>query len=81
MTTEVRPRSESIETTIRRLETYCHRMERRYECSSDFAMQAVRNHHLKETAEISRWLISYRTFLRLREAAGRETGTSTATTA
>ncbi len=80
MTTEVRQRSEPVEATIQRLETYCHRMEKRYECSSDFAMQAVQNHYLKETAEVGRWLISYRTLLRLREAAGLATGTSTATT-
>jgi len=81
MTTEARRRTESIDTTIRRLETFCRRMERRYECSSDFALQATQNGYFKETAEVGSWLISYRTLLQLREGAGRERGTSTTTTA
>ena len=74
MTIEAQHRTEPVEVTIRRLETYCQRLERRYECSSEFALQAARNGYLKETAEVARWLISYRTLLQLREAAGPEAG-------
>jgi len=80
-TTNTRTVSERVEDTIHRLETYCRRMERRYEVSSAFAAEAARNGYLKETAEVARWLISYRTLLRLRAAAGLEAGTSTPTTA
>lgn len=70
---------EPVEETIRRLERFVARMERRYESPSAEATKAVIGGTLKETAEVSRWLISYRTLQRLR-AHGRETGTSTTTT-
>jgi len=72
--------SEPIEQTIRRLERFVARMERRYECPSDFAVQAVACGHMKETAEVCRWLISYRTAQRLKERVGREPGKSTTST-
>ncbi len=72
-------RQEPVEETIHRLETFCARMERRYECTSAFAVEAARTGYLKETAEVSKWLISYRTLAELMElSAG--AGTSTPTT-
>ena len=72
---------ESVDSTIQRLETFVSRMERRYECESSFAAQAVACGHMKDTAEVSRWLISYRTLQRLRTTNGRATGTRTRITA
>lgn len=76
-----RPRvvEEPIEETVRRLEAFVRRMERRYECSSDDMASAVRG-GAKETAEVARWLISFRTLQRLRAAIGHETGTPTIST-
>lgn len=68
------------EETIERLSQFVRRMERRYECSSDFAVDAVRNGYMKETAEVSRWLTSYQALRRLQEASGQGIGTSTRTT-
>ena len=70
---------EPVEETIRRLERFVARMERRYECPSAEATGALIRGELKETAEVSRWLISYRTLQRLRDL-GREIGTSTTIT-
>ena len=61
-----RVRVEPAEITIRRLESYVQSMEIRYECPSTFAEEAVRRGRMTETAEVSRWLTSYRTLLRLR---------------
>lgn len=72
---------ESVEDTIRRLETFVSRMERRYEYESSFVAQAIASGQLKETAEVSRWLISYRTLQRLRTNRGGATGTPTKITA
>lgn len=70
----------TIEETVERLDTYVRRMERRYECTSDFVTSAVGQGYLKETAEISRWLTSYRTLRRLQADGGPETGTTIVTT-
>jgi hypothetical protein len=72
---------EPVEQTIHRLEVFVARMERRYECSSAFAAEAVACGHMKDTAEVSRWLISYRTLQHLKALAGSETGKSTISTA
>lgn len=65
--------------TRRRLETFVARMERRYECPTSVMIEAVAAGRMKETAEVSRWLISFRT-LRHLQAHGSETGTSTSST-
>lgn len=69
-----------LDETIERLHTYVQRMERRYECTSELALSSVAQGHMKETAEVSKWLTSYRSLLQLREAAGLAPGTTTATT-
>lgn len=63
-------RQETSEEAIARLETFMHRMERRYECTSTSALEAVRAGTLRETAEVAKWLTAYRTLLRLKEAVG-----------
>ena len=75
----IRTKQEPVEAAIERLRTFVGRMEHRYECSSDFMVSAVANGHMKETAEVARWLTSYRTLQRLL-ARGQEPGTSTPTT-
>ena len=69
----IRKQSESCEATIERLSTYVGRMERRYECTSDFMVEASSCGYVKETAEVSKWLTSYRTRRRL-QAHGHEIG-------
>jgi hypothetical protein len=78
----LRIRRESIETTIRRLETYVARFEARYETPSDVALEAVRSGQMKETAEINRWLMSYQVLqsLRAERQAGRGIGAPTSVT-
>lgn len=82
-TNSVRVRRESLEETTRRLETLVRRFERRYECSSQVMADATRSGLVKETAEISTWLSSYRVLKNLRRrsgASGRTAGTLTTTT-
>lgn len=64
----IRVRSEAVETTIRRLQTYVARMEARYECPTLFILDAVRYRERKETAEIARWLAAYQELESLRVA-------------
>ena len=61
-------RTESIGQTLNRLETYVRRFERRYECSSEEMLQAVKDGR-KETAEISRWLNRFKVFRGLERKA------------
>jgi hypothetical protein len=79
---QTKPRivQEPVEDTIRRLETFVARMERRYECSSDCMSDAIAQGKARETAEVARWLIASRTLQRLRAAVGREIGTATSNT-
>ena len=79
-TTELRTVRVPLSQAIQRLEVFCCRMERRYEYPSWAADDAVRSCQLRETAEVAKWLISYRTLQRLRAYAGEEIGTSTPTT-
>ncbi len=76
---EPRVIEEAVEDTIERLSTFVARMERRYERSSTDMLCAVRE-GAPETAEVARWLISFRTLQRLRAAIGHETGTRTTST-
>lgn len=69
----------SLRDAIDRLSTYVRRMEQRYECKSPVMAAAVEERMVKETAEIARWLISYRTLLRLQAEQG--AGTDTRATA
>jgi hypothetical protein len=62
-----RVRHVAVEDEIKRLERYVQRMERRYECPSDVAMQAVKWGRMKETADVCRWLIDYQALVRLRK--------------
>ena len=68
--TQVTRVQEPLEKTVSRLEKFLARMERRYECSTQSAVEAVECGQMKPTAEIGKWLTSYRTLLRLREIAG-----------
>ena len=75
----LRVRREPVETTAERLRTFSKRMERRYECSSDFMAAAVAAGDMHSTAEIARWLSDYRTLQRLTESDA-EGSTSTTPT-
>ena len=66
---------------IHRLETFVRRMERRYECKSECALEDVRGGRMRETAEVARCLISYRALQRLRGYVGAEIGSDTTTIA
>jgi hypothetical protein len=78
----VRVRRESVDEAVTRLRTHLERYEARYECRSDFMVQAIECGHMKETAEIGRWLSSYQALQALLEtqAGGRTTGTRTKAT-
>lgn len=80
VTADRQARQESISDAIRRLQTYVARFERRYECSSEVMDQATRTGLVKETAEISKWLMNYRVLQNLKERVGPTTGTHTRTT-
>ena len=69
----------SLESEIVRLETYVGRLESRYETTSSFALEAVSNGYMKETAEVCRWLTSYRALMSLREARANGTATGSPT--
>ena len=79
---DVTTRRESVGQTIRRLETYIRRFERRYERNSETMANDVERGDVRETAEISRWLSSHRVLKNLETLArnGRTTGTRTKTT-
>lgn len=64
----------TVSDEMERLATYVGRMERRYECTSAFAEEAVSSGALKETAEISSWLTTYRMLTKLSEVRARGTG-------
>ncbi len=70
-------RQESIEQTIHRLRVFVHRFERRYECSSQTMLEYVLSGKTKETAEISKWLTTYRKLIELEKIGdnGRTIGT------
>lgn len=76
----IRTVQEPIETTISRLETFVARMERRYEIESEAAADAVERGDMRETAEVAKWLISYRTLQRLKGHAGRSRRSTTSST-
>jgi len=75
-------RSEPMEQTIHRLETFVSRMERRYECASDVMYAEIKAGRIRETAEVSRWLGEYRVLGELRQFTenGPETGSTSKTT-
>ena len=79
-TPSLRVRRESIDATITRLRTFIARMERRYECSSEFMTEIVVAGYQRETAEIARWLNDYRTLQSLTGKDDREASTATTTT-
>lgn len=80
VTADRQARQESISDAIRRLQTYVARFERRYECSSEVMAQATLIGLVKETAEISKWLMNYRVLQNLKEHVGRTTGIPSTTT-
>jgi hypothetical protein len=73
-------RQEPIEQTIARLEVYIGRYERRYECTSEDMLKAVRDRRARETADISSWLTNYLTLLKLRAIRGVTDGSPTPNT-
>lgn len=68
---KIQVRQEPIEVTIRRLETFVARMERRYECSSEEMAQAIRSGKARETAEVARWLGEFGVLVNLKAAHAR----------
>jgi len=73
-------RQEPIGDTIARLEIYIGRYERRYECTSEEMLKAVREHRARETADIGSWLTNFLTLLKLRAIRGSTNGSPTPTT-
>ena len=69
------------EEWFREASAHVQRMERRYECSSEEILEAVRSERAEETLEICDWLIAYRDLKMLRESAGREAGSPGSATA
>ena len=69
---KARVKSEACSVTVRRLETFVSRMERRYECSSEAMLREVSERPSRETREVGKWLAEYSLLTRLREleAAG-----------
>jgi len=73
-----RVRQEPMSEAIKRLARFVQRFERRYELSSEAMFGELTSGRRKETAEISRWLSSYRVLNNLRgQPPGRTTGTPT----
>ena len=70
-----------VEELFRKASARVQRMERRYECSSEEILEAVRSGRAEETWEICEWLIAYRDLKMLRESAGLETGSPGSATA
>ena len=68
---------EPVDATIGRLETLVARMEHRYECKSAAMVKAVRTGQVRETAEVSSWIVNYKTLLALRRKSGHTTGSPT----
>ena len=64
----------TVEELVRRASAGVRRMERRYECSSEEILEAVRGGRAEETWDICKWLTDYRDLKSFREGAGRETG-------
>ena len=77
---EIRTEREPVEVTIGRLSTYVHRMEARYECTTEAMASAAGAGYTKRTAEIARWLAAGRTLNRLKSVGGPGAGTSTTIT-
>ena len=79
---KTRVKSEACSVTVRRLETFVSRMERRYECSSEAMLREVRKRPSRETREVGKWLAEYSllTRLREREAVGVATGSTSTNT-
>lgn len=71
----------TLEEELRKFSARVQRMERRYECSSEEMLEAVRSERAEETWEICDWLIDYRYLKRLRKGAGPETGSPGSATA
>ena len=71
---------EPVAVTVRRLERFVGRMERRYGCSSADMMCATAAGTVRETAEVSRWLVDYQTLVLLQEQLGPTIGSHTSNT-
>ena len=71
----------TAEEWFRKASAHVQRMERRYECSSEEILEAVRSERAEETLEICDWLIAYRDLKMLRESAGLKAGSPGSATA
>lgn len=71
----------TLEGEISKYSARVRRRERRYECSSEEMLEAVRSGRAKETWDICEWLIDYRCLKDLLKGAGREAGSLGSATA
>ena len=78
-TTQTRIVRGTVEGESKRLRTFIGRMEHRYEFSSLEMERAIASGAMRETAEVSRWLIALH-FLRDLNAHGDTTGSPTSNT-
>lgn len=76
-----RTRRTSYEDGVREFSAIVRRMERRYECSSEEMLGAVRSGKTKETWDICQWLVAYDHLKALRKSAGLAAGSPTNATA
>lgn len=63
----IRIRTTSVSTGLNRLRTTVASYEKRYSCSSGQMLDAVRTGKARETADVSRWLVSYQALERLEQ--------------
>ena len=71
---------EPVEVSIARLQAFVFRMEHRYERLTADVIRSVEGGEIHETAEIAKWILSYRTLESLRNG-GSTTGTPMSSTA
>lgn len=76
-----RTRRGSYEDGIREFSATVRRMERRYECSSEEMLGAVRSGKTRETWDICQWLVAYDHLKALQRSAGLAAGSPANATA
>ena len=67
----------SISAGVKGLRTELIQFEKKYGCMSDHASEAVKSGKIAETAEVAKWLMTYRAYRRLAGHPGHTTGSRT----
>lgn len=74
------PLRATLNETVTKLETIVSRFERRYECTSAEMLEMLQRGQARDTAEVSKWISTYKTLQRLRPTNGHTTGSPTSNT-